>query len=112
MYTKHLDWCFSSFKKEQGSVLSTFHFYQRYQKRMRKRYCQFAHRTQYQFARHLLYCALMQLDVCNVCEHKHCALNCCDSMCEADAELHFILCPACIRKLQLVGVIRNVPEFL
>ena len=62
--------------------------------------------------RMLLYCTLgngVGLELC--CESDPCALNNCDSVGES-AATSLLLCPACLRKLQFLGVLRDVPACL
>ncbi|KAJ8600777.1 hypothetical protein CTAYLR_006088 [Chrysophaeum taylorii] len=56
----------------------------------------------------ILHCVLSNgigLDQC--CESDPCALNNCDSVGES-ASISLLLCPCCLRKLQLLGIIRDV----
>jgi hypothetical protein len=60
----------------------------------------------------LLYCILgngVGIEPC--CESSPCALNNCDSVGEG-AATSLLLCPCCLRKLQLAGVISDVPATL
>lgn len=62
-------------------------------------------------ARHVLYTLLMMIEGLAVCENLRCVLNNCDGTDEA-SETSLLICPTCIRKLQLRGVIADVPAFL
>ena len=69
------------------------------------------------FVAHLvLDSVLKSFETLGVCENLHCVLNSCDSVEEALNSFCFVPCCACIRKLQLIGVIGkghdDVPQFL
>ena len=60
----------------------------------------------------VLYCVIgngVGLDLC--CENSPCALNNCDSVGEG-AITSLLLCPCCLRKLQVLGVVTDVPACL
>ena len=60
----------------------------------------------------LLYCILgngVGLELC--CESAPCALNNCDSVGES-AATSLLLCPCCLRKLQILGLMPDVPACL
>jgi len=45
------------------------------------------------------------------CENARCAMQLCDTLMEL-VDQEPVLCPTCLRKLQLAGIIRDVPSFL
>ena len=108
-YSTYFGRCFTS-----PWVCSTFQFYQWYKQSLKK--------LQVRFARLVLYSTLLQLStlgsLCEnkhcvtLCENKHCVMNNSDSMDEMEMSSHIIMCPACIRKLQLGKFVQDPSDFL
>ena len=61
--------------------------------------------------RELLYCILYNGVELEICESAPCCLNNSDSVSEA-ASTSLLLCPGCLRKLQWMGVLHDVPACL
>jgi hypothetical protein len=107
----NLCWCFSSPIHGHGDIyphttpwaISTYQFYG-FNDNINQVHCKVAHS--------ILYSVFNQLDMGGICENKHCALNNSDSVDESDDCAHLILCPSCLRKLYLGGIIKDVPSFL
>ena len=55
----------------------------------------------------VLYCVFMEALELEVCENRPCLMNNCDSVDEA-MELSLMLCPTCMRKLHLMGVVNDM----
>jgi len=99
-YSTYFGRCFTS-----PWVCSTFQFYQWYKQNLKK--------LQVRFARLVLYSTLLQLSTLgSLCENKHCVMNNSDSMDEMEMSSHIIMCPACIRKLQLGKFVQDPSELL
>jgi len=112
MYTNTLEWCYSSFLVDADEsdydawVVSTFLARQQ--------------NTEGEFpfviAYLILRAVLKSFDTLDACENLHCVLNNYDSVQEATEFFCFVPCCACIRKLQLTGVLgggnNDVPDFL
>ena len=107
-----LDWCFSSPVDERRDyaspltpwAVSTFQLEEHldHSERLRTRV----------LCKDLLYCILgngVGLELC--CESAPCALNNCDSVGESVAT-SLLLCPCCLRKLQILGLMPDVPACL
>ena len=60
-----------------------------------------------QYIHSLFYAILYQLDGLKICENNHCVLNNVDGLEEAESSSPLILCPACVRKLQLCGAVNG-----
>ena len=101
----NLAWCFSTplSRHDHAWVISTYQFYE-YNDNSAKALCQ--------LMGSILYTVLYQLEMGSVCENKCCALNNADGVGEAEESAHLIVCPSCLWKLHLGGVIKDVPAFL
>ena len=54
------------------------------------------------------YCAFTEAIDLQICESKSCVMNNCDSIGEM-AQVSTLLCPTCMRKLHLMGLVADVP---
>lgn len=61
-----------------------------------------------QLCKMLLYCVLLEALDLDVCENLDCVMNNCDSVGESE-KVPIRLCPTCMRKLHLMGVVADVP---
>ena len=106
-----LAWCFSAplggpnmiYPDTNPWALSTYQF-EEFSNGMQSMMCQ--------ITGNLLYAFLNQLEMRGICENKNCILNNADSVGEAEDCAHLILCPLCLRKMHLGGIIQDVPAFL
>lgn len=103
---KNFAWMFSTRLRRDFHrpwVISTFQF---------RRAIFFPKQRIRQYASTILTSALKQVKGVYTCENALCALNNADFMGEAEACCRLILCSACIRKLQLCGILDgDVPAF-
>lgn len=61
-----------------------------------------------QICKVLLYCVLLQAVRLHICENADCLMNNADSIDEM-TRVPIALCPTCMRKLHLMGVVDDVP---
>ena len=99
---KDFAWIYST-PNSDGATISTFQLYQHIRD-PKQRVHHYAH---------FLLRSILHTWNLSICENLYCALNNSDSVEETESDSHLILCPACIRKLQLCGVLgEDVMEFL
>lgn len=103
-----LDWvfstCYDGNRHCSPWVCSTFQFYLSYKS---------IEQLQVRFARLVLSSALYQLRTFrSYCDNKHCVMNNSYFMDEMEKTSHLVLCPACIRKLQLSEFIQDPSNLL